>query len=176
MWKWNSGRVKRWHNCPIIGEQNVADHSWGTAQILLYLWPDSRKETVYAALDHDVLELITGDMPHTTKTLFPAVHSALKDAEELLTKLNSLEYFLTKKGIIHLRIADMAEALVFAKHQTLLGNSFMERVVTVASEFLFSYGAENLPDECHAKLCDLIYQIKTGEFFNELPRTSKSDS
>ena len=41
----SGGEVKRYHTLPTIGEQTVANHSWGVALILNWLKPDISKST-----------------------------------------------------------------------------------------------------------------------------------
>ena len=61
------GEVKRYHTMPTIGEQTVANHSWGVAVILSWLKPDISPKALLKALTHDVAEKQTGDMPAPTK-------------------------------------------------------------------------------------------------------------
>lgn len=67
--------VKRFHTSTFIGQQTVADHSWGVAVIALHLCQGlSAEETfmvVRAALLHDVTERWTGDMPGDFKAQNP---------------------------------------------------------------------------------------------------------
>ena len=46
----SGGEVKRYHTLPTIGEQTVANHSWGVALILNWLKPDISKTALLKAL------------------------------------------------------------------------------------------------------------------------------
>ena len=52
----SGGEVKRYHTMKTIGEQTVANHSWGVAVILNWLKPDISKVALLKALSHDVAE------------------------------------------------------------------------------------------------------------------------
>jgi 5'-deoxynucleotidase YfbR-like HD superfamily hydrolase len=63
----SSGQVVRYHNCPDLPKQNLAEHQWGVAQVLLHMFPDIRVEVLRHALAHDMEEVVIGDIPAFTK-------------------------------------------------------------------------------------------------------------
>lgn len=64
----NGGQVRRWHTWPVIKEDSVAAHSFGVAWwcILIYNFRPG-VFLLMAALQHDLTEFATGDMPAQVK-------------------------------------------------------------------------------------------------------------
>ena len=120
---WNSGRVKRWHAFPIIGEQNVADHSWGVALIVMEIAESHLSiNLMRAAITHDSAELYTGDMPYQTKKRWPQLAGALEICEQDVERAHNIDWVLTGEQRQILKWADMFELLLFADYQADLGN------------------------------------------------------
>ena len=120
---WAAGRVKRWHAFPIIGEQTVADHSWGVALIVVEIAEDYLSENLMrAALTHDVAELDTGDIPYGAKRRWPHLAAALDKCETEVEQEYNIDWTLSQKQREILKWADMFELLMFADAQRNLGN------------------------------------------------------
>lgn len=74
----NGGETVRFHSFRRIVENRVGHHSYNVAQILRYLMDgygyvgERRAVLLEAALDHDIAEWVTGDMPAPTKRSLPA--------------------------------------------------------------------------------------------------------
>lgn len=129
---WRAGRVRRFHAQPLIGEQTVADHSWGVAMTVWQIAEDNlTKELLIAALTHDLAEVATGDTPAPAKWRWPKLKSVLEECE---AEANSL---LGTWRVLHtlspaereiLKWADLFEPLQFATHQVTLGNSYFARM------------------------------------------------
>lgn len=77
-----SGQVTRYHTWPRLREQNVADHSWNVARILIAIWPECPRTMIYHALFHDIGEVAAGDPPYPSKKLNPALGTEHKKVEE----------------------------------------------------------------------------------------------
>lgn len=120
---WAAGRVKRWHAFPIIGEQNVADHSWGVALIVAEIAEEHLSVNLMrAALTHDAAELYTGDVPYQTKKRWPHLADALDKCETDVERAHNIDWILTEKQREILKWADMFELMLFAEAQADLGN------------------------------------------------------
>jgi len=133
-----AGKIKRWHTLPIIGEQTVADHTYGVCQILRYLYGETPcYSVIYAALDHDVPEYYTGDIPFDVKKKSHSMRVGIKMLEIQYVKDGGKLHSLTIDEKLALRFADLAEMGFFAMHQWKLGNDTMEVVINVL---------ENLPE------------------------------
>jgi len=150
----DGGRIKRYHTVPLIGEQSVAEHSYNVVQILRHITKDMLSiNLLKAALDHDVLEYFTGDMPYPTKCAYPALYGALKKVEAEIAHELGIDYELTPKEELLLRWADVMEAGMFGDQQLRLGNKHgLEIVENVISYFVVQ---KDMPHE----LCDLIDKL-----------------
>jgi len=120
---WATGRVKRWHAFPIIGEQTVADHAWGVALIVMEVAENHLTiDLLRAAITHDSAELYTGDMPYQTKKRWPDLARALLTVEMEVEREYNIDWILNEKQWEILKWADMFELLMFADAQHNLGN------------------------------------------------------
>ena len=63
-----SGGVKRWHQYPEMNgcNENLAEHQWTVAMLVLFFDPGVNRDTIVATLTHDVGELETGDISYRT--------------------------------------------------------------------------------------------------------------
>lgn len=123
-----AGAVRRCHTIPIIGEYNVAIHVYNMLAMLRLLYPDAPLPLIWAIIEHDIPERLTGDIPAPTKW-FGAI-----DKE----RLNQLEHEITKSvvGYDHcailsyeeerwLKALDILELALFCRDQIMIGNKNM---------------------------------------------------
>jgi len=132
------GEVKRYHTMLIVGEQNVASHSWGVALILNWLKPDVSKDALLKALTHDVAERRTGDMPAPTKWNNPDLAKALSYVEKGIEEELGVAYEISEEERELFKQSDMFELLLYCVNQRSLGNTNVNVV--------FSNGVEKLVD------------------------------
>jgi 5'-deoxynucleotidase YfbR-like HD superfamily hydrolase len=118
-----AGYIKRWHTIPIHGGQTVADHTYRVVQILRFLEPVPTIQLLCAALDHDVGEAATGDIPFGKKT-----KDAIALEKEVLAR-HKIQPNLTKYERDLLKAADLLEMGYFAVMQIDLGNHMMGSVL-----------------------------------------------
>lgn len=120
---WRAHRIRRWHANIRLADrhQNLADHAWGVAALILQLHPRPSSALIGYALLHDAGEHATGDVPWPAKAANPALRDALKAAEAkaaakmLPDWLASLELKAEDRQWISL--ADKLEAILWAAHQ-----------------------------------------------------------
>jgi 5'-deoxynucleotidase YfbR-like HD superfamily hydrolase len=132
------GEVKRYHTMPTIGEQTVANHSWGVAVILSWLKPDISPKALLKALTHDVAEKQTGDMPAPTKWNYTKLAKELSKVEKKVEKELGVDYELTQEESEYFKQSDLFELLLYCVNQRSLGNTNVNVV--------FSNGVEKLVD------------------------------
>lgn len=121
---WLAHRTRRWHTNPHLAHvgQNLADHSWGVAQIIMQLHPNPSRELIGAALMHDAGEHVVGDVPGPAKKRFPAAAAAWAaiekvEAERLMPGwLVEALPNLSEEDRKWLSLADGLEALIWAEH------------------------------------------------------------
>lgn len=113
--------VERWSIVRTRRRQTVAEHSYHVAMIamrladLLGMPEESRGEVLWAALTHDMAEVLTGDMATPLKDLLgPSVNAELHKLEENIS-VNGRSLGPNKLGIIQdlIKIADLVEAVAF---------------------------------------------------------------
>ena len=134
----SGGEVKRYHTMKTIGEQTVAEHSWGVATILNWLKPDISKIALLKALTHDVAEKRTGDMPAPTKWNNPELARELSIVEKGIEKELGVDYDVSPEEKEFFKQSDLFELLLYCVNQRSLGNTNVNVV--------FSNGVEKLVD------------------------------
>ncbi len=123
------GAVKRFHTHPIIGQQTVAEHSWGVAAIISWLYPDASADLLRYAIHHDVAEIDTGDIPFSVKRTHPEIKQILEKIEDHHAAYLSLATVFSDEDHRRLKVADYLECLIFCIQQKRLGSRTMDPVV-----------------------------------------------
>lgn len=127
--------IRRYHTSRVIGEQTIGHHSFNVAMLVRVITNDeASRDLIKAALDHDIPELATGDIPAPTKWLSPKIAEALY---ELDSKFHSDHgnffteiHHLTEDEARVLSIADMLELVLFCREQREMGNLHLLSVET----------------------------------------------
>lgn len=118
--------VSRWHTVRTLGRQNLAEHSYEVALICARVGAPAH--VVLAALEHDLGEEATGDVPAPFKRGAPQAGTLIDRAEE--------HYALASLGCTYtgplkpadawlLKFADIVSGLRFALDELELGNRRM---------------------------------------------------
>lgn len=157
------GAVKRYHVMDTLRTQNVAEHSFGVAWLCWLLCNGKPSvQLVMAALQHDLAEHVTGDLPAPAKRAlniseqFAAYEvSVLEEAGMLIT--------LTQSEKRTLKFADTCELLLFCLQEMSLGNRSMS---TVYSRGL-SYIMEMAPISMSENALYTIIEEKFNEIYSE---------
>ena len=132
-----SGYVKRFHTLPTIGEvQSVSAHSWNVTLLINELFPDCGKQLLLAAMYHDVAEVIIGDMPATTKWKYPELAEVLSQAERKVEEELNIQFALTEREKIILKMCDMLELVLYSAEQLKMGNLYYEEVLSNGIRYL----------------------------------------
>lgn len=156
-----AGKTRRWHTEFVVGgDQTLADHSWGVARILTYLWPDSEHQVIMACLDHDLAEAWLGDIPAPAKESFPEINDAFQKAEAQIEKDLGIRWYcaLTTEDRQRIRAADMLESLHFAIAQAGMGNTNFIPVMTKITTMIQTLTTEMSQSDAE----------KVWKFFTEL--------
>lgn len=121
--------VTRWHTLPCLHRQTIAEHSWAVAKLVSRLYPGPAKDRlalIEAALDHDLVEAIIGDMPRPGRT---EDHRRLEERTSIEMGLRNIP----KKLQPWLEWADLIEAGLYTLREMKLGNqNFVEVSLRVA--------------------------------------------
>lgn len=118
-----SSKVKRFHTVVVNREQNVGEHTFNVIALIDFIDPLCDKKLWRAALHHDVLESITGDIPATTKWKYPEFSEALTAVEKKLERDYGLdEDVLYSDDRKLLDYADAMECLLYCLDEMSHGN------------------------------------------------------
>lgn len=149
--------VSRWHIVKTTHRQSVAEHSFAVAMIALFMWEQccaytasprfaaGRHLILDKALHHDLLEVLTGDVPSPYKRWHDRMfgrkpsepaHLLLKDTQEAQHADDGMDKLLDAIVVA----ADRIEAYAFIK------NNACSRHGLLVSERLYNVVC-NLPDE-----------------------------
>ena len=135
------GAVQRCHGVRHTGSYSVAEHSWGVAMLLWYLFPHDFKRLVIFALCHDVPECLVGDVPSTVKE--NCKHQVLEDLINQQFGLPPLS-LLGQREHAMLKICDRLDLYLWAQEQLASGNQYSKEIInnlehTFSAEGAFSY-------------------------------------
>lgn len=118
-----SGRVMRYHAVPTVAQQTVGQHSHGVAVICLHLTGGQvSRELLIAALLHDAAEIVTGDIPFTTKRASPMMKAILGEMETAAHADVVLPMpALSEAEAALLKLADTLEGLLWCRKTEAVG-------------------------------------------------------
>jgi 5'-deoxynucleotidase YfbR-like HD superfamily hydrolase len=138
----HSGDVARFHNHVGIDKQNIAEHQWGVALIVEYIYPEGSKSLLLAALTHDAAEYYMGDIPAPVKWDNPELRSVLSEIERKWEEQNGVYFDLSSEEKMILKMGDTLEGMWFCINQVRLGHINAKRPFRKWREFF--HGEFNL--------------------------------
>jgi len=125
----SAARVGRFHTVPTIRAQSVGEHTFGVLAILFEIGqgdPDFNIDVIYAALQHDTPEAITGDVPAPAKWLYPAVEVGLRAAERYVKDSFELRgVAMSPRQTQMIKFADALELTIYSIEELDMGNRHM---------------------------------------------------
>lgn len=118
-----SGHVRRFHAKTILRDNTVGEHTYGVLWWLRIIVPDEEltKQLLFAALQHDMPEYVTGDIPAPTKRACGSAFDKLE--ESVLVELGVPPAALTPEEETWLKLADIIDGMAFCVRERELGNS-----------------------------------------------------
>ena len=162
------GHVYRLHTVPTLLNETVAQHTFGVMSILRALyhpaWPPNR--LLVRALDHDMPEQYTGDMPAPIKWKSDVIDEALKDIEAdwwdeagiVPSPLRVEEYYI-------LKAADMLDLILKCNEELNMGNKNrlgMYKTSDIISNGITYISGLDLPEWVREKV-DYVIQMLTWQ-------------
>jgi 5'-deoxynucleotidase YfbR-like HD superfamily hydrolase len=157
--KYLAGKVTRFHTNTTLQGQTLADHQWGTAVLMQYLFPNASKELILACLTHDVGEYRAGDLPYSFKNspagLEVSKQHALIEAD-LAKQDGWVQYALTADEQRQLSLCDRLEALLYShtKYQSRIPAKWVDEEISI----ICAYNKDMQGDP--TKIVNLINAIK----------------
>jgi hypothetical protein len=129
-----AGLVKRYHAWPVHRQQVVAEHTWHLMRIYVQLFGGPRGVVWEYMLHHDSPEIGTGDIPFHVKLRFPAIKTAVDDAEkEVVDGLGISEmtdtFGLKPAERTKIKICDLVEMFEYGWEEYHMGNKYSWPVI-----------------------------------------------
>jgi hypothetical protein len=120
-----ASHVARCHTQLCLNRPNIGHHSFNMLGILRVLYPEAPIALVWAILEHDLPERLTGDIPSPSKA-----HGAVSQGDLQLLEENILNRYVSNDSIQDLSDADRAwlhgldliELYCWCKDEESLGN------------------------------------------------------
>lgn len=155
---YESGAVKRYHGKRTLHNQTVADHCWGVATILMWLYyPDLPPDKSFQhALLHDAPELITGDVPAPAKWRSANLSQALADLEDAVSAEMGLPQFPHDPIV---SFCDNAELAMHCTAQAMMGNRYMLRTARKGLERMKHWSEQISQDSVRVRAGTLINRV-----------------
>lgn len=150
------GLTKRYHTQGTIHEQNVAEHSFFVAWLIILMYGSHKSlgHLLHLALFHDIAEGSVGDVASPVKRRYPDLSSYLHHAEaEALEEAGMLALATNNELRKMLKMADNMEGLLHCAEEIRRGN-------TDAIEIYNNFLAYTLALEPEGKELDLLIAIK----------------
>lgn len=126
----SGGRVKRYHAKPTLHEETVGHHSFIVAWLVELLSVGlPRAQLLLAALQHDLPECITGDLPAPSKKKFGISEQFSAYEVEILEDYGHQHMAgqLTTEELKLLSLADKLAGIIHCIHERRLGNRYLDR-------------------------------------------------
>lgn len=118
----DAGAVTRYHTQRTIRRQTVAEHSFGVCMLIRQVWPDCSRNLLFAAMHHDLPELMTGDIPAPVKRAHPQMDTYLEEFEASLHPLFYDTVFMDAEELALLKWADTMELVLWCLEEFRMGN------------------------------------------------------
>lgn len=132
--------ITRYHTARTLRHQSVGEHSFGVAQLVLYLAPNASQRLLSAALTHDLAELVTGDIPAPVKWDNPTMGAILTDLESKFNEKHGLRYQLSDEELLLLKWCDMAELVLWCIEELEMGNTYAAPLLNRGLDYLSGLG------------------------------------
>ncbi len=142
------GHVRRFHTCRTIVPDTVGSHSYGVATLCVALTQGKPTSALLqAALQHDVIECLVGDMPRNVKWEWPELAKVVKVVEHTLEERHGLRVPIDEREQTILHEADMLDLLYYTLEERLLGNRHLDRMFEVGIAYLLGEHTHQITTE-----------------------------
>jgi 5'-deoxynucleotidase YfbR-like HD superfamily hydrolase len=151
-----SGSVVRYHATMIDKKQNVAEHSWEAAVILMQIYPEYTKDMMEHMLTHDCAERYTGDVCAPIKREHPEIKQAFDDMERryLDKELGLTNHKFQEHELLAMKYADIMSGVYFCNRRQRAGDTEAKAILSTWIEYIDQL--EYLNDECNTLLWSIL--------------------
>lgn len=141
-------KTRRYHaGLDMHDYQRIDAHSFGVAMLTRILVPEAtaerRARLLVAAMDHDLAEQVTGDMPAPAKRDM-GIRETMQEYEDKLTAPLGLSHSLNSADTRVLKLADAAEGALHCIAERRMGNQNIEAIFRTFWAYLKELGLANV--------------------------------
>lgn len=133
-----AGAVRRLHTHRVIGDADVAQHTFNALSLLRVLYPEARPALFWALLIHDFPERLTGDIPAPVKWncdfFDPNEYEKCETAILKITGFKIEE--LTIEEHMILKAVDSIDFYMFCLDQEAMGNSTLKEPKAAVASYI----------------------------------------
>lgn len=159
--------VRRFHTVhPLLIPETVGHHTANVIATLFFLYDGKPPiDVIWAALMHDVAEVVTGDVPAPAKWAFPMLDKALNEAESIVRTDHGLaQKGLTEEDTYLIKFADMFDLCMHALDELSAGNATFDIILGRGLYYLRKLVDGPLRDNDRA--VGLIQHIMTNHYIS----------
>lgn len=163
--------VPRWQIAPRFRTQNVAEHSFFVALYTMQLvekyewaWPVATQlAAVRCALQHDIAEARTGDMPGPVKRAIVDQGRLVEYEEDQLGVMQMIPEVFTGEVLALVKVADLIDEYFHVAMEISMGNSLLVRQLEITKDrFHAAVRRARLPWEVAAQVEDEVARMASG--------------
>jgi hypothetical protein len=154
--------VQRCHTVPTINEYSNGHHTYNMLAMLRHLWPEAPIALVWAIVDHDQPERLTGDIPAPSKWFGIVDREKLDEFEHWFAlHVHGFDFMdmLDEDLLAWFRGLDIIELYMFGRDQMHMGNRNFE----VMTDRIVRYIHDN-PSLIAPPLLDLFWEAKDHDW------------
>lgn len=166
-----ASHVQRWHTMPHLTDASLGKHMWGVATIVLVLCPNPSVALLAACLTHDLHERWSGDTPYPARAENALLAQGEKEVQEQVWAAldhGNWENLLSDEERFWKQFADMAECALWARHETMMGNAYLDQARLGALKSCIDYAERKMRECAYVGIVDAISVIKKLAMTNRL--------
>ena len=147
-----ASRVERYHAWPTLHRETVAEHTYGVLRIYCEIFGAPPPEVTQFIVDHDLPEILTGDLPFPVKKRYPQVAEALRgpeiDARVSLGCRHPVEELMIEdRDRWRVKVCDLLQMWQFGKVEKRMGSMFADAIVDDTAQAALDAAAQHLSHE-----------------------------
>lgn len=136
-----AGAVMRYHTSPLNHPENVATHTFNIVNLLLILTEGKvTKELLVCAIQHDMGEYITGDLPSPVKKRLGAETLSVLSASEMfgVAAIHSYIPYLSEGQMEMLSLCDNLDGLMKCNDEYMSGNRRISEIAYRYRDYIYN--------------------------------------
>lgn len=125
-----AARVQRYHTWPVIHRESVGEHTLSVLRIYREVFGLSSLTVVNYIIDHDLTEIVTGDLPFPVKSRNPVLKSEMDRIETTAKEhMGLIDYQISAEERRRVKVCDLLQMWEFGKIEDRMGNMFAMTII-----------------------------------------------